>query len=126
MSRYVTTIIIFILTITTIIGGVLFIINTTEKMYELTVEAEYFLENSEFEKAEDALFEAGEYLESHKKILMIIINHEYTESLETKLNKTRSFTKQHEKSFALAELSETKDVLKDMKNSQKMSIENIL
>ena len=126
MSRYITTAIIFILTVFIIVFSRFYINDACKKIYELTDETKHFLELSEFQKAENALMEISEYIDIKKSGFMMIIEHEYTESLEVKINKARSFTLSQEKALALAELSEARDMISDIKNSQKFSAANIL
>lgn len=126
MSRYIATTVILAATIFLLIFSNIYIGRQCTELNKLAEETEYFLEEKEFEKAEAALFEINSLLKEKKNTIMMLIDHETAEKLSSKLNRTMSFVKSKEKSLALAELTEARDMIDNIRNSQKISAENVL
>ena len=125
MSRMIVTVLIFIAIAAIMIFGYTNINTCSNKFNVFYNNAKDFIQNNEIEKAQNCVIKMSELIENEHKTLMMIIDHDIVEKLQTKLKRTQIFLSSNEKSFASAELAEAKGIIDAIKGSQELALENI-
>lgn len=125
MSRYITTFVIFILTVSLTIYSSIYIKNHCKALNSLMEEAEYFIENSMYENAEAAVLEAVKTTRQKRAVLCVLTNHDIIDNLSNNLVRTLSLTKNKEKALALSEITVTREIIDAIFDAQLLTVENI-
>ena len=79
-----------------------------------------------FKNAEGTINEALDVIKRDKRLLLILMDKDVADKLGNKLHRALVFIKNKEKTLALSEITEAREIVKDIYKSQLLTVENIL